>query len=131
MWAARTGQQVDGVLAIDIVGLRQILSATAPVPSGGVDRVGRHVEQYLMHDQYAGLTDDSAGNSTRQDALGGIADAVLRQLQGQTTDLRTLASAVAGAVAGRHLMVWSSDPVAQAAWEASGASGSLTASRWP
>ncbi len=126
MWAARTGQQVDGVLAVDLVGLRQILSATGPVVAGGTTITVDNVEQYLMHDQYAGLTDDSAGNSTRADALGGIADAVLRQLQGQTTDLRTLASAVAGAVAGRHLMVWSSDPVAQAAWVASGAGGTLS-----
>ncbi|HVC66405.1 MAG TPA: hypothetical protein VND44_02325, partial [Acidimicrobiales bacterium] len=52
----------------------------------------------------------------------------LRQLQGQSTNLRSLASSVAGAVAGRHLMVWSSNPTAQAAWLASGVSGSLTAS---
>jgi hypothetical protein len=127
MWAASTGQRVDGVLAIDVVGLRQLLTATGPVEAGGVTVDAANVEQYLLHDQYAGLTDLSAGNAARSDALGGIADAVLHQLQGQSTDLRTLASAVAGAVEGRHLMVWSSDPVAQAAWVASGASGSLTA----
>ncbi len=126
MWAARTGQAVDGVLAVDIVGLRQILTATGPVQSAGVTVSADNVEQYLMHDQYAGLSDDSAGNAARADALGAIADAVLRQLQGQSTNLRTLASAVAGAVAGRHLMVWSSSPAAQAAWVASGASGGLT-----
>ena len=127
MWEARTGQKVDGVLAIDVAGLRQILTATGPVQSGTVTVDADNVEQYLLHDQYAGLTDDSTGDAARSDALGGIADAVLHQLEGQSTDLRTLASAVAGAVAGRHLMVWSSDPVAQAAWVASGASGSLTA----
>jgi hypothetical protein len=85
-----------------------------------------NVVRYLTHDQYAGLTNDSGGSAGRSDALGSIADAVLRQLQGQATDLRTLGSAVAGAVAGRHLMVWSADRVAQAAWVVSGASGSLT-----
>jgi hypothetical protein len=79
-----------------------------------------------MHDQYEGESDDSAGNAARSDALGVIADAVLGQLQGQSTDLRTLASAVAGAVAGRHLMVWSSDPVTQAAWVSSGVSGTIS-----
>jgi hypothetical protein len=126
MWAARTGQHVDGVLSVDIAGLRQILTATGPVQSGGMTISADNVVQYLTHDQYAGLTNDSGGSAGRSDALGSIADAVLRQLQGQSTDLRTLGSAVAGAVAGRHLMVWSADRVAQAAWVVSGASGSLT-----
>ena len=125
MWAAHTGQQVDGVLSVDVAALRQILTATGPVQAAGVTVAASDVEQYLLHDQYDGLSDNSASNASRSDALGAIADAVLRQLQGQSTDLRTLASAVAGAVAGRHLMVWSSDPVAQAAWSASGASGTL------
>lgn len=128
MWAARTGQQVNGVLAVDIAALRQILTATGPVEAGGMTIDSDNVEQYLLHDQYAGLTDNSTGDAARSDALGAIADAVLRQLQGQSTDLRTLASAVAGAVAGRHLMVWSADPVAQAAWVASGANGALASS---
>jgi hypothetical protein len=126
MWAASTGQQVDGVLSIDVAGLRQILTATGPVQAGGQVVDSDDVEQYLLHDQYDGLTDNSAANAGREDALGSIADAVLRQLQGQSTDLRTLASAVAGAVAGRHLMVWSSDPATEAAWVTSGVSGTLT-----
>jgi hypothetical protein len=126
MWAARTGQTVDGVLAVDVAGLRRILTATGPVQAGGVTIDAANVEQYLLHDQYVGLTDDSTGSAARSDALGAIADAVLRQLQGQSTNLRSLASAVAGAVAGRNLMVWSSDPVAQAAWVVGGASGTLT-----
>ena len=126
MWAARTGQQVDGVLALDIVGLRQIMAATGPVQVGTLTLDAGNVEQYLLHDQYVGLSDNSSGDATREDALGAIASTVLRQLQGQSTDLRSLASAVSGAVAGRHLMVWSSNPVDQAAWVAAGASGTLT-----
>ncbi len=125
MWQARTGQTVDGVLALDIVGLRQIMAATGPVQAGSVTLTAGNVEQYLMHDQYVGLSDNSSGESSRADALGAIASGVLGQLQGQSTDLRGLADAVSGAVAGRHLMVWSSDPVDQAAWVAAGASGSL------
>ncbi len=126
MWEARTGQQVDGVLAVDIAALSEILKATGPIQAGGTTIGPDNVEQFLLHDQYAGLSDDSAENAARADALGEIAQAVLRQLQGQSTDLRALASSVAGAVAGRHLMVWSRNPVAQAAWATSGASGSLT-----
>ncbi len=126
MWAARTGQQVNGVLAVDVAGLQQLMTATGPVVVAGRTITAGNVEQYLLHDQYVGLSDANAGTGTRQDALGSLASTVLRQLQGQSIDLRTLASAMAGAVAGRHLMLWSSDPTTQAAWVAAGVSGSLT-----
>jgi hypothetical protein len=126
MWTALTGQPVDGVLAIDVAGVRQLLEATGPVVVNGQTISADNVEQYLLHDQYAGLTDAAAGADERQDALGSLTSVVLRQLQGQSTDLRALGTAVSGAVAGRHLMMWSSNPVAQAAWEVSGVSGSLT-----
>ncbi len=125
MWQAATGQLVDGVIAIDVVGLQQILSATGPVEVNGQSIGAGNVESYLLHDQYAGLTDSTLGIVDRQDELGALASAVLRQLQGESTDLRSLASAVTGAVAGRHLMVWSSTPAAQAAWVASGVSGAI------
>jgi hypothetical protein len=126
MWTALTGQPVDGVLAIDVAGVRQLLVATGPVVVNGQTISADNVEQYLLHDQYADLTDAAAGADERQDALGSLTSVVLRQLQGQSTDLRALGTAVSGAVAGRHLMMWSSNPVAQAAWEVSGVSGSLT-----
>ncbi len=125
MWQAATGQHVDGVLAIDVAGLQQILSATGPVEVAGQSVGAANVEQYLLHDQYAGLTDSTLGVVDRQDELGALASAVLRQLQGESTDLRSLASAVTGAVAGRHLILWSSSPTAQAAWVTSGASGTI------
>ena len=126
-WTALTGQQLDGVLAIDVVGVQQLLEATGPVMVNGESVSAANVEQYLFHDQYAGLSDSAAGAPERQDALGTLTGAVLRQLQGQSTDLRTLATAMSSAVAGRHLMMWSSNPVDQAAWQVSGVSGSLSA----
>lgn len=126
MWTALTGQRVDGVIALDVAGLERLLEATGPVEVGGQSVGAGNVEQYLLHDQYAGLTDNAADANDRQDALGALSRAILDQLQGETLDLTSLAKAMSGAVAGRHLMLWSSDPVAQAAWVASGVSGSLT-----
>ena len=128
MWTASSGQHVQGVLAVDVIGLSQIMTVTGPVQIGSTTLDASNVAQYLLHDQYAGLSDNSTGDATREDALGTIAGDVLRQLQGESTDLRGLASAVSGAVAGRHLMVWSSDPTTEAAWVASGAAGTLTPS---
>jgi len=126
MWTKLTGQPVDGVISLDVAGLRQLLEATGPVQAGGQTVTADNIEQYLLHDQYVGLTDSATGDGARQDALGALTGAVLRQLQGQNLDIKALASAVSSAVAGRHLMVWSKDPAAQAAWVASGVSGSLT-----
>ncbi len=128
MWEARTGQRVDGVLAVDVAGLRQIMTVTGPVQVDGTTLDASNVEQYLLHDQYAGLTDNATADAGRQDALGSIAGDVLRQLQGESADLRALATAVSGAVAGRHLLVWSPDPSTEAAWMASGVGGTLTPS---
>jgi hypothetical protein len=125
MWTARTGQPVDGVIALDVAGLRQLLVATGPVQVGGTTVSADNVEQYLLHDQYDGLTYTSPASSDREDALGGLARAVLSQLQGQSTDLKSLASSVSSAVSGRHLMVWSKNHTNQAAWTVSGVSGTL------
>jgi hypothetical protein len=128
MWTALTGQPVSGVLSLDVAGVRQLLQATGPVVANGQTISADNVDQYLLHDQYNGLTDTATGAAARQDALGALTSAVLRQLQGQSTNLRSLGSEVSAAVAGRHLMLWSSNPVAQRAWVVSGASGSLAPS---
>ena len=126
MWTARTGQAVDGVIALDVVGLRQLMVATGPVQVGATTVSADTVEQYLLHDQYNGVTYLAGSSPDRVDALGSLARAVLSQLQGQSTDLKSLASSVSSAVAGRHLMLWSANPAQQAAWAVSGVSGSLT-----
>jgi Protein of unknown function (DUF4012) len=123
MWTKLTGQPVNGVMALDVAGVKQLLVATGPVVVAGQTVSADNVEQYLLHDQYVGLTD---GGGQRQDALGALTNIVLHQLESQSTDLRTLGQAVSSAVAGRNLMMWSSNPVDQAAWTVSGVSGSLT-----
>jgi Protein of unknown function (DUF4012) len=125
MWTSLTGQQIDGVLSLDVAGLRQLLVATGPVEVGGTNVSADTVEQYLLRDQYVGLTYAAGSSTSRRDALGDLASAVLSRLQGQTSDLKSLATSVSGAVAGRHLMVWSKSTTAQAAWVVSGVSGSL------
>ena len=83
-------------MAIDVVGVQQLLQATGPVVADGRTVTADNVEQFLLHDQYAGLNSESSDSGQRQDALGVLATAVVTQLQGQSTDLRSLASAMAG-----------------------------------
>jgi Protein of unknown function (DUF4012) len=126
MWTVRTGQPVNGVIAVDVIAVHQLLEATGPVEVNGQLVSADTVDQYLLHDQYDGLTDNAGNANNREDALGQLARAVISQLQSQSVDLTTLADSMSSAVAGRHLMVWSADPTAESAWQAAGASGSLT-----
>ncbi len=126
MWTALTGQPVNGVIAIDVIGVHQLLEATGPVDVSGQVVSADTVDQYLLQEQYEGLTDNAANANDREDALGQLAQAVISQLQGQSLDLTTLADSMSGAVSGRHFMVWSADPTDESAWQAAGVSGGLT-----
>ena len=126
MWLARTGQSVDGVIALDVGGLRELLRATGPVSVGGVVVSADTVVNYLEHDEYTGLSDAAIQSSGRQDALGVLASAVLNHLQSQSTDLTTLGTAMASAAQGRHLLVWSRTRTAEDGWRSAGVAGALS-----
>ena len=126
MWQALTGQQVDGVMAVDVDTLQQILDVTGSVTlaDGTVLNAG-NVVQYLVHDQYVGLTDTSAAPG-RQDRLGALATAALNALNGESLDLKNLATAMTTATEGRHLLVWSAQKKTEDAWIGGGVAGELS-----
>jgi hypothetical protein len=126
MWQADTGQHVDGVIALDVAGLQELLRVTGPVTAAGVTVSADNVVTYIEHDEYSGLSDQAIQSAGRQSALGAIASAVLDHLQGQSVDLTTLGKAMAAATQGRHLLLWSDAAPAEAAWQASGVAGTLT-----
>ena len=128
MWKAKTGQQVDGVMALDITGLQELLTVTGPVTTAdGTVVTAATVDQLLLHDQYVG-----AGNTTgvfeanRVDALGSMATAMMHTLETQPLDLHALADALSAAAEGRHLMLWSANPKTEAVWRSIGVSGEIT-----
>ncbi len=125
MWKANTGQSVDGVLAIDVQGLQELLSVTGPVTtvSGAVVSAG-NVDQLLLHDQYAGET-YSSDSTNRVDELATLASATLHALEDQPFSLHTMADALSAAAAGRHVLLWSADPRTETAWRGAGVSGQL------
>lgn len=128
MWESRMGQPVDGVVALDVIALRAVLTATGPVAVGDLGVGADNVERHLFHDQYEGLAYDrtfQAVQSARRDEQGLIARAAVAVLQGGGLDLKRLGAEFAGAAAGRHALVWSKHPLEQSAWEAAGVSGQL------
>ena len=132
MWQAETGQRVDGVIAVDIEALHQILLVTGPVTlSDGHVVTADNVVRVLTHDQYEGLVDNPTGAAAkaeegREDALGSLAQAALGALENESLDLTSLSNAMTAATQGRHLLMWSRQPQAQADWVQAGVAGVLT-----
>ena len=116
MWTKLTGQTLNGVIALDVAGVQQL---SARHRTGGGQWADDQLRQRraVPAPRPVRRTDRQPGRRRRSSGrTGWLAGAVLQQLQGQTADLNALAKAVTGAVSGRHLMVWSKNPVDQAAW---------------
>jgi hypothetical protein len=128
MWKAVKHQQVDGVIMIDVEALQQLLQVTGPVTlADGRVVSSSGVVQLLMHDQYEDITFFSPeAQIQRESLLGSLAKATLQAIQDRSLDLKTLATAMSQATSGRHILMWSSDPSAESAWEAGGVSGELS-----
>lgn len=129
MWEWLEGRPVDGVVAIDVMGVQSILEASGMTHVEGAELPPNEIGRFLLHDQYVGLTHDddrSDQHAGRRDRLGILATAAFKELNRGDGDLVSLATGLAEAVNGRHLMVWSSDPQDQASWIAAEAAGALT-----
>jgi hypothetical protein len=126
MWEAAGRGPVDGVLAVDAIGLRSIVAATGPVAVEGGELGADGLLDEVLHDQYLRFG-DRTDQSERRDALAGLAASAVAALDRGSYPAATLMRTLGEAVSGRHLLAWSADPVEQAGWEAAGMDGSLTA----
>jgi hypothetical protein len=125
MWKASTGQSVDGVMALDVQGLQEILGVTGPVTTdSGMVVSADNVDQFLLHDQYVGEND--ANEAGRVDELSSLASAALHAFEDRPIKLRSLVNALSAAAQGRHVTVWSTDPRTEAVWRDVGIAGHLT-----
>jgi len=120
MWEAEMADEVDGVLVIDPIALESMLQASGPLEVNGTEISAANILSLIAFDQY--WEEDA---EIRRDRLRAIASGAFAAVSSPDVDLFTLASGLADAIAGRHLMAWSSDPSHQMAWEALGADGGL------
>lgn len=121
MWEARTGEAVDGVLAVDPLALQALLGALGPVEVDGEQVDEENVVPLLLHDQYVGAEDQDE----RREALSEVAEAVVTRFDESTPDLGALAEALRSAASRRHLLVWSSAPALERAWTDVGVGGAV------
>jgi hypothetical protein len=122
MWIAAGHPPVDGVLVLDPVAVRAVLAATGPVVADGRTITSETVVGELLKDQYRRF---GADVSSRREELGVIARAVFDAVDRGDLSISTLGSELVEAVAGRHLMIWSSRSAEQRAWERGGVAGTL------
>ncbi|MGE2736470.1 DUF4012 domain-containing protein [Mycolicibacterium vaccae] len=111
MWAERTGQEVDGVIAIDPVALSYILGATGPVTMPDGEVISReNVVELTESTAYLRYPEDQVA---RKEYLQDIANAVVNKMTGQVKSPRQLLEALGKGVSERRIAVWSAKPEEQ------------------
>ena len=132
MWKAKTGESVDGVVALDALALRSLVKVSGPVEVAGkrID-AGNVVDEILFqqYQDYPSIQDDPAAdepsNQARRERNGVIARAIVERLDQVGWDIANLVDDLRAAARGRHLLFWSSRASQQRAWRAAGVSGVL------
>lgn len=115
MWENKTGEHVDGAVAIDPTALSYLLNVTGPatVPGGGSVSADT-VVSLTQQAQYARFPGTSAAvNTERKKYLTGIAKAVSKRLTAGG-NLQALVKALTRSARERRLVVWSEQPAIQA-----------------
>jgi hypothetical protein len=113
----------DGVVYVDPLFLREALRLTGPVEAFGERVTADSVVQLLLSDQYAAPDFEERGQ--RSLALALLTQSAAQRLLNERMDPVELFEVLRRSADGRHLMLWSRDPVEQAGWEAAGAAGML------
>ncbi|WP_082690316.1 DUF4012 domain-containing protein [Mycobacterium sp. M26] len=111
MWEQQSGENVDGVLAIDPIALSYILGVTGPVkmPDG----------ETVTKDNVVELTESTvytrfpSNQSARKQYLQDIATEVVKKVTQPVESPRKLLEALGRAVSERRISVWSASPTDQ------------------
>jgi hypothetical protein len=110
MWLERTGEEVDGVIAIDPVALSYILRATGPIDAGsGITLTSDNAADVLLSGVYTSFPEPSQQDEFFENAMGQIFSALV----GGSADSMTLATALAEGVQENRIHIWSSEPTEQ------------------
>lgn len=123
MYQAATDLPVNGVIQVDPEGLAAVLDGVGAVQVPELGEVnGDNVVNLTMNEAYVRFP----GVEERSDVLGDVAEAAFTRLvEGEVPSLRTLATRLAEAVAGRHILMHSTAPQTQRDIVAFGADGAL------
>jgi hypothetical protein len=129
MWQARTGHRLDGVLVLDPVALRSLLTAVGPVVVDGVTYTANNLLPEVFVNQYRGLRlgPFESREQARRERLSGIARAAIGKLEHGHWDTVKLVDAMRGATLGRHILLWSQRSLEERGWRGARLDGRLPA----
>jgi hypothetical protein len=116
--------EVDGVIEVDAVALKNLLHVIGPVELDGFTYDEGNVEQQVLNENYLKFdTLDERGE--RQEVQAALAKAIFEAFKARDIPVAQLAIAMRDAAKGRHLLAQSDDPAVQELWESVGADGRL------
>ncbi|CAN5874701.1 hypothetical protein BH23ACT2_BH23ACT2_31120 [soil metagenome] len=116
------GGEVGGIIVVDVDAVRSLLEVVGPVEVDGITYREDTVRSELLGAQYARFGEEP---EERRDQLGEVARAIFDRIDAGEWELDELATSLLDVVARRHLLIWSSDPEVQEAWETTGVDGAL------
>lgn len=116
--------KVDGVLFVDVVTLRSVLSVVGPVTVDGFKYTADNVLAQVLYANYL-LFPTANQTNARRDVQSNVARAAFSALRGGSYSLPKLAHELGNDAKGRHLLAWSGDPAEEAMWAKLSADGSL------
>lgn len=112
MWHTKSGEKVDGAIAVDPTAMSYLLAVTGPasLPNGQVVSAA-NVVSLTQSTAYKDFGSNVAG---RKQYLLDIAQAVQKRVLSGSGEVSALVKAADRAAIERRLLVWSSDPAAEA-----------------
>ncbi|MPZ67928.1 MAG: DUF4012 domain-containing protein [Actinobacteria bacterium] len=119
-----TGEQLDGVIAMDPLALGDLTQGTGPIQAGALGKIGpRNVREVLLRDVYL----DYQGRPIAQNrALKILVDHFWDRLGGGRVDVTGLSDGLSDAASGGHLKIFAGDPAIEAALVDLGIDGGYT-----
>jgi hypothetical protein len=118
--------KVDGVLFVDVLTLRSVLSVIGPVAVNGFKYTADNVVPQVLYTNYL-LYPTGDQTNARRDVQSKVARAAFSALRGGSFSLPKLAKELQADAKGRHLLAWSADAGEEAMWTKLGADGALSA----
>ena len=129
--AATLGRRPTVVVWLDVRAIAAVLEATGPAGlPDGTPLTSDSAVRLLLSEAYLRAPDTIEGQRQRRATLRAAADVVVSRLlapEGERPGAAALVRALGGAVAGRHVVVWSAVPDEQSALVRAGLAGELSA----
>lgn len=117
----------DVVVLCDVPAAAAVISATGPVQINGESVSGDELTRRLLVDAYGDGSLSEAKQQRRRQVLDQAATEAFKRLANGTAATPAVLEALARAVAGRHLAVWSSRPDEERQLVGAGAAGAVSA----